>query len=186
MVFNKLLALSRIEMKYSSLVFLLGFVSFNSFACSFAGLDLFQPSLERWEQHAGPAQSDPNSDGEYWESVPKPIVTVSKISRASYKAGSSCNDAGLIELEVELPSTSTYKISEFGLYFRVLSGKEPDLIFPDIPVTGRIVGNKMVLLFPWMDMVPSKQYPLDLTLDAAFITNGLNIGKSVTFKIQQK
>jgi hypothetical protein len=173
-------------MKYSSLVFLASCISFNSLACSFAGWGIFQPSLERWEQHAGPAQNDPTSDGEYWESVPKPIVTVSKISRASYKAGSSCNDSGLIELEVELPSTSTYQLNEFGVYLRVLNGKEPDLIFPDLPIKGRIVGNKMVLLFPWLDMVPSKQYPLDLTLDAALVTNGLNIGKSITFKVQQK
>ena len=55
-----------------------------------------------------------------------------------------------------------------------------------MPIKGRIEGNKMVLLFPWLDMVPSQQYPLDLTLDAALITNGLNIGKSVTFKVQQK
>ncbi len=173
-------------MKYLKLVVLLSFIHSNSFACSFAGYDIFQPSLERWEQHAGPAQTDPNSAGEYWESVPKPIVTVAKISRASYQPGNSCNDAGLIELEVALPSSSTYRITEFGIYFRVLSGKAPDLIFPDMPVKGRIVGNKMFLLFPWLDSVPSKQYPLDLTLDATFITNGLNLGQSNIFKIQQK
>ena len=173
-------------MKYSSLVFILGFISSNAFACSFSGYDVFQPSLKRWEQHAGPAQSNPDSDGEYWESVPKPIVTVSKVSRANYKSGSSCDDAGLIELEVELPSTSTYNINEFGLYFRVLSGKEPDLIFPDVPVKGRVIDNKMILLFSWLDMMPSKQYPLDLTLDATFITNSLNIGKPMTFKVRQK
>jgi hypothetical protein len=101
------------------------------------------------------------------------------------RGGSSCNDAGLIELEVELPTTSTYEISEFGIYFRVISGKEPDMIFPDVPIKGEIRGKTMFFLFPWLDMVPSKQYPLDLVIDATLITNGLNIGKSVTFKIQQ-
>jgi len=172
-------------MKYSSLFLLLGLISCNSLACSFNGASAFEPTLQRWEQHPGPAQKDPKSTGEYWESVPTPIVKVSKISRASYKGGSSCNDAGLIELEVELPTTSTYEISEFGIYFRVLSGKEPDMIFPDVPIKGEIRGKTMIFLFPWLDMVPSKQYPLDLVVDATLITNGLNIGKSVTFKIQQ-
>lgn len=172
-------------MKFSNLIFLLSFISCNSLACSFDGASLFEPTLKQWEQHPGPAQKDPKSSGEYWESVPTPIVAVTQLSRASYKSGSSCNDAGLIELEVELPATSTYDIGDFGIYFRVLSGKQPDMIFPDAPVKGKISGNKMILLFPWLDMVPSKQYPLDLVVDATLISNGLNIGKSTTFKIKQ-
>ncbi len=172
-------------MKCSNIMFLLSLMSSNSIACSFDSADIFEPTLKRWEQHPGPAQKDPKSFGEYWESVPAPIVTVTRLIRASYKSGSSCNDAGLIELEVELPVTSTYEISEFGIYFRVLSGKLPDIIFPDLPVKGQVKGSKMVLLFPWLDMVPSKQYPLDLIVDATLMSNGLNIGQSATFKIRQ-
>ena len=164
---------------FSSLIF-----AHSVYACSFGGgAERFTPTLEQWEEHAGPAQSDPNSDGEYWESVPKPIVKVLKVTRGTTSAGHSCDDAGTITLELTLPKESTYSIEEFGVYFRVLSGKEPDLIFPDIPLTGQIKDDKVIFFFAWLDGHPSKQFPLNLEVDALFVTNSLNIGKSTSFNV---
>ena len=172
-------------MKYLYLLFMLTIFSSELLACSFVSWEPFEPTLERWKQNPGPGQLDRASGGEYWESAPAPVVSVSKIVRATYKSGVPCSDAGLILLDVTLPDDSSYRIEEFGVYFRIQSGSTPDLIFPDIPVTGRIEGRKMTLLFPWLDSHPSRQYPLDLVLEATLVTNGLNIGKSTIFHIKQ-
>lgn len=156
----------------------------NANACSFGGVDLFKPSLERWEQHAGPKQKDRNAEGDYWEKVPAPLVQVLKVTRGTTSPGSSCNDAGTVELEISLPEGSTYDISEFGFYFRVTKGKLPDEIFPDIPLTGEIKNGKVILFLAWLDGHPKYQFPLDLNVDVFMITNGLNIGESTTFKIK--
>jgi hypothetical protein len=164
--------------------FFSSFFASSVFACSFGGgPERFVPTMERWEEHAGPAQTDPNSQGEYWESVPSPVVRVVKITRGTTSAGHSCSDAGTLTLEVSLPKESTYDLEEFGVYFRTLKGKEPDLIFPDIPLNGRIENGKAIFFFAWLDGHPSKQIPMNLEVDALFVTNSLNIGKSTKFNI---
>ena len=167
-------------------VILLSFMvmSIEAFACSFGGSEVFKPTLERWNQHPGPKQKDRNFEGDYWEKVPVPIVSVTNVTRGSTSPGSSCSDAGVINLEISLPASSTYKIDEFALFFRVVSGKLPDEIFPDIPLVGPIKEGKMTLLLAWLDGHPKYQFPLDLEVEAFFVTNGLNIGPSTIFKIE--
>jgi hypothetical protein len=156
----------------------------NVQACSFGGGGgLFKPTLERWEQHEGPRSKDPRAEGDYWEKVPAPIVSVLKVTRGTTSPGSSCNDAGTITLEISLPEDSTYDIKEFGFYFRVISGKLPDEIFPDIPLIGEINNGKVNLFFAWLDGHPKYQFPLDLEIEVFLITNGLNIGKSSKFRV---
>lgn len=159
-------------------------MSFEAMACSFGGADVFTPTLERWDQHPGPKQKDSKSEGDYWEKVPAPVISVTNITRGSTSPGSSCSDAGVINLEISLPESSTYKIDEFALYFRVVSGKLPDEIFPDVPLVGPIKDSKMTLLLAWLDGHPKYQFPLDLEIEAFLITNGLNIGPSTKFKVQ--
>lgn len=159
-------------------------MSFEAMGCSFGGAEVFTPSLERWDQHPGPKQKDSKSEGDYWEKVPPPIISVTNITRGSKSPGSSCSDAGVISLEVSLPASSTYEIDEFALYFRVISGKLPDEIFPDVPLVGPINGGKMTLLLSWLDGHPKHQFPLDLEIEAFLITNALNVGPSKKFKIQ--
>ena len=167
-------------------VILLSFMvlSFEAFACSFGGSEVFKPTLERWSQHPGPKQKDRNSEGDYWEKVPAPIISVTNVTRGSTSPGSSCSDAGVINLEISLPASSTYKIDEFALFFRVVSGKLPDEIFPDVPLVGPIKEGKMTLLLAWLDGHPKYQFSLDLEIEAFFFTNGLNIGPSTLFKIE--
>lgn len=170
-------------MKHLSIFLILVFTAFSqsTFACSFGGADLFKPTLERWEEHPGPAQK--GEKGDYWEKVPAPVVKVSSITRGSAKLGSSCDDAGVILLEVSLPKESTYSIEEFAVYFRVKEGLLPDAIFPDVPLVGEYKDGKMTLLLAWLDGHPSRQILLDLKVEAFFITNSLNIGESTTFNI---
>lgn len=170
-------------MKHLAIFIFLASLAFSNsvFACTFGGSDLFKPTLERWEKHPGPAQK--GEKGDYWEKVPVPVVIVSSITRGSAKPGSSCDDAGVILLEISLPKESSYSIEEFAIYFRVKEGQLPDAIFPDVPLVGEYRGGKMTLLLAWLDGHPSRQIPLNLKVEAFFVTNSLNIGESTTFNI---
>ena len=151
-------------------------------ACSFRSGGLFAPTLERWEQHPGPAQK--GGEGDYWEPVPTPIVEVISVERGKEPAGSSCDDAGVIVLGVTLPDTSSYDIGEFGFYVRHLKGDMPDAIFPSVPLAGMREGDRVEMLFAWLDGAPTQQISLDLEVEVFLVTNGLDIGKSTIVKIQ--
>src|SRR5436309_15700437 len=56
------------------------------------------------------------------ERLPAPSVTVKRIIRGTAAPGSSCEDAGLVDLTLSLPESSGYSLSEVGFYFRVVSG----------------------------------------------------------------
>lgn len=161
----------------------LGGVS-SAVACSFRTPGIFTPTLERWEQHPGPAQKDPGSEGEYWEGVPEPIAVVSRIIRGKAEAGSSCDDAGIVEIIISLPSSSSYSIDEFGAYFRVRRGETPDEIFPDSPLKGFVENKKARFLLVWLDGHPSKQRPIDIDVEIFLVTNSLNIGPATIINIQ--
>jgi hypothetical protein len=149
------------------------------------GYYLFQPTLDRWEQHPGPKQVDENADGTYWEKIPLPVVETIKINRASYEGNSSCIDTGDLSFHVKLPVTSTYDLDEFGVYLQVIDGDMPDTIFPSIPIIGSVDNESMSLTFPWLDHHPSKQIPLNLTVEIRFVTNDLSLGVATRFKIEQ-
>ncbi|WP_163936992.1 hypothetical protein [Paraferrimonas sp. SM1919] len=154
----------------------------GALACSFAGSDLFKPTLERWQQHPGPAQR--GEQGSYWEPVPAPVIKVISVTRGSTEPGTSCSDAGTLSLQISLPEQSTYSIEEFGFYFRLKSGTLPDAIFPDIPMVGVIEHGKSNILFAWLDGHPSQQIELDLEIEVFLVTNGLNVGPSSTFTVK--
>lgn len=157
--------------------------SLNAIACSFGGADVFRPTLERWEQHPSPKQLDSKAEGDYWEKVPSPIIEVTSVTRGSSNVSSSCADAGVLKLEISLPEKSTYDINEFAIYFRVIRGKLPDEIFPDIPLVGVPQNGKMSLLLAWLDGHPKYQFPLDIEVEAFLVTNSLNIGPSTKFSV---
>lgn len=163
------------------------FFSLNAGACEFNGAKLFHPTLARFESHPGPKQKDHAADGDYWEPVPAPVVEVTKITRrtAAVVNGESCDDAGTLALLIKLPATSTYRIEQFGVYFRLKEGQAPDQIFADVPLVGPVKDQSMSLFFAWLDPAPSEQKPLNLKVEAFLVTNGLDIGKSTIFEIKQ-
>lgn len=146
-------------------------------ACSFMQvIDIFKPSLERWEHHPSPAQQ--GGEGAYWEEIPAPIVRNIRIKRGIVAAGSSCDDAGTLAFNILLPAKSTYSIEEFGVYFRIKSGTFPEGVLLDFPLTGTIKGRKSQFFFPWLDGHPSQQTPINAVLEVFFVSDGLNIGPS--------
>ena len=134
-------------------------------ACSFQSAKTFVPTPEKWTQHPGPAQTKPGSNGDYWEKIPKPIVRITKISRGKAAIVSSCDDIGMVRIAVSLPSTTTYAIEEFGIYFRAKSGRDPYNIIPDIPLAADAVDGVAKVLFVWVDGTPSIQQAIDLEIE---------------------
>lgn len=170
---------------FSILVALSNALVAPAFACSLDIARAFKPTFDRFEYHFGPAaQKHPSAGGDYWEPVPRPAVEVVKLSRGKADPGMSCDDAGIITLSIALPASSTYSIEQFGVYFRVIEGAPPDMIFPPVPLVGLVKDNRMTLLVAWLDGHPSKQIPLDLKVEAFFVTNGLDIGASTIFEIR--
>lgn len=159
-------------------------ISTSALACSFGGSEKFTPSLKDWDQHPGPSQKHKKSEGDYWERIPQPVIRISSIGRGSAKPGSSCADAGTIDLEISLPGNSTYSVSEFGVYFRVISGKLPDEIFPGIPLVGEVKDGKMRIFLAWLDGHPKNQFPLDIQVEAFLIANDMTIGAPTTFVVK--
>jgi len=167
--------------QYSLILALLcSLITFDSFACSIAGWRVFTPSPEVWK----PAQLEPPENGFFWELVPKPNVDLSGLTRGTGKRGSSCSDFGIIEINVSLPEVSSYQISDFGVYVRIVDGTQPDLIFPDTPMTGRIENGVMKLVFPWLEPQNVELIPLNLTLDIFLVSHRLNVGKSTRLVVK--
>lgn len=88
-------------------------------------------------------------------------------------------------LELHWPKSSVYKPKDIGFYFRVVSGKEPDRIFPLGPVTGTIDGRTVRFFFAWLDGHPSGQSPLKLDVEVFAVNKGLQIGPAQRFRIDQ-
>lgn len=154
-------------------------------ACSFANAArAFVPSLKSWEQHPGPGQR--GDDGAYWEEVPAPVVKVVRVTRGTAAPGLTCEDAGTLTLELSLPSDSTYDIDEFGVYFRVIKGAQPDQIFPTHPLVGVVNGKTMTLLLPWLDGSPATQTSLGLSVEAFLVTNDMHIGNPTAFSVSDE
>ena len=144
-------------------------------ACSFGpGYEKFKPAMASFELKL---------DGDRIAPLPLPSVSGIQVMRGTAAPGSSCDDAGTLSLNVTLPKASAYKLKELGFYFRVLSGTQPDQIFPLEPISGRISDRKAQFFFVWLDGHPSSQQPLNLEVEVFVVNKGLQIGPSKKFRV---
>ena len=150
----------------------------SAFACSFApGYELFNPELDRFE---------PKFDEDYLMALlPAPdSVEVTSVVRGTAAPGSSCDDAGILQLQVAWPSDSIYRIDEIGFYFRADVNMLSERIFPRMPIAPiRYDGNNAVFTFVWLDGHPSKQKPLDFDIEVFAVNEGLQIGVGKTIRV---
>jgi hypothetical protein len=145
--------------------------------CTIVGYETFVPNIEQFER---------KQDGQgNIARLPRPIPKLIRVQRGAGTTDASCNDAGLIELELAWPTSSEYELDEIGFYFRVVAGTPPDLIFPLIPITGRIERHHMQFVFAWLDQHPSKQLPLDLRVEVFAVNRRLEIGPSAYFTVKE-
>lgn len=151
-------------------------LSMNAGACSFApGYSAFDVS---------PSDFQMKMDKGVIALLPAPEVKIDKIIRGSASPGSSCDDAGMIQLTVEWPKDSVYKIDEIGFYFQSDNGIDPDLIFPLAPVKGEIKGNTAEFFFVWLDGHPKHQKALNFKVNVFAVNKGLQLGQPKTINIK--
>ncbi len=150
-------------------------------ACSFEpGYAVFWPDAKAFEFRY-------DETGEYVALLPQPKVTITNITRGTAAPGSSCADAGVLELTIDWPPSSVYELHEVAFYFRAPIKSLPDLIFPlapAAPLDSYINGNKAKFHFVWLDGHPSQQKPLDFTLEVFAVNEGLEIGKSAKVRVK--
>ena len=150
-------------------------ITSSAFACSHAsGVRSFVPDKTNFH---------PKFENNRIALLPAPKVVVTKVTRGTSAPGALCSDAGTVSLQLTWPTTSQYTLSEVGFYFRVVSGKQPDLIFPLGPVTSEVKENSTEFSFEWLDGNPSKQEPLNLDVEVFAVNNGLQIGPSTRFHL---
>ena len=163
--------------KIAILTILLCAASLNANACSFApGYFEFTPetNFEVKMQNGVIAL------------LPSPKVAKVKVTRGSSSSGSSCGDAGIIEISLEWPEGSAYSLEEIGFYFQSDNGLTPDLIFPLEPVKGEISGNSAKFHFVWLDGHPKHQKVLNFKVNVFAVNKGLQIGQPTEIQIKAK
>jgi hypothetical protein len=144
-------------------------------ACSFApGYERFTPA---------PASFEPRTENDRLAVLPAPRVDTVRVQRGTAASGGPCGDLGRLTLVVDWPRSSSYRLDEVGFYFRVVGGRQPDRIFPPIPITGRISGQRAQFFFVWVDGHSPGQAPLDLEVEVFAVNKGLEIGPARRFRI---
>jgi len=144
-------------------------------ACSFApGYEPFTPAAASFE---------PRIENDRMAVLPAPQIASVRVQRGTAASSGMCGDVGQLTLALDWPRASSYRLDEVGFYFRVVKGRQPDRIFPAIPVTGKISGRRAQFFFIWLDGHPSGQVPLDLEVEVFAVNKGLEIGPARRFRI---
>ena len=101
--------------------------------------------------------------------LPAPVAVVTEIVRGIGPKHSTCDDTGLLSVEIEWPR-GKYKLRDLGFEFKVVSGTTAYAIFPDNPIQAPIDGRRGDFLFMWQEGAPSQQQPIDLQVEVRAVT----------------
>jgi hypothetical protein len=148
-----------------------------SIACSFA------PTFQQFEGNR-PAFERLRSRVESTE-LPLPSVQVIGLQRGIASDGFSCDDAGTLKIRLTWPRNGIYKPSDVGFYFRVISGRTPDQIFPLHPIAPRQWNDYTAeVAFHWLDGHPSEHGALNFRLEVIPVNKGLELGPAAVVDIR--
>ncbi|MEO8364673.1 MAG: hypothetical protein ABI538_00560 [Pseudoxanthomonas sp.] len=101
--------------------------------------------------------------------LPAPVAVVTGFVRGIGPKHSTCDDTGLLSVEIEWPR-GEYKLRDLGFEFKVVSGTTAYAIFPEGPVQAPISGRRGDFLFMWQEGEPSLQQPIDLQVEVRAVT----------------
>lgn len=119
------------------------------------------------------------ADGE----LPAPVAVVTEIVRGIGPKHSSCDDTGLLSVEIEWPR-GKYKLRDLGFEFKVVSGTAAYPIFPAGPIQAPIKGRNGDFLFMWQEGAPSQQKPIDLQVEVRAVTRDNVRGPPATIMVR--
>jgi hypothetical protein len=161
---------------FAPLLIALSFLLPEVQACSFvAGYSGFEPNVSSFKRKMVKGVIS---------LLPAPTVTIDRVVRGKTSNGAQCGDAGIINISIDWPQSSAYRLEEIGFYFQSENGLVPDLIFPLVPIRGQIEGNQAKFQFVWLDGHPKKQKELNFKVTVFAVNNGLEIGTPQTIVIK--
>jgi hypothetical protein len=141
----------------------------NAYACKLSsGVSPFQVNT------ATASQSAP-------EELKPPEVRIVSVTRGVGTRHASCDDTGLLTLQVEWPRGTDYKVRDLGFQFRVVAGETAYALFPEGPITGKVEGRQAEFLFMWQDGPPTQQQPIRLEVEVRAVTRDHRLGPPVRF-----
>ncbi|MEJ1095243.1 MULTISPECIES: hypothetical protein [unclassified Pseudoxanthomonas] len=141
----------------------------NAYACKLSsGVAPFQVST---------ATASPSAP----EELKPPEVRVISVTRGVGTRRASCDDTGLLTLQVEWPRGTDYKVRDLGFQFRVVSGETAYALFPAEPVAGKVEGRQAEFLFMWQDGPPAEQQPIRLEVEVRAVTQDHRLGPPTRF-----
>jgi hypothetical protein len=143
----------------------------NAHACKLSsGVSPFQVSV---------ATASESAPGE----LKPPEVRIVSMTRGVGTRHASCDDTGLLTLELERPRGTDYKLRDLGFQFRVVSGETAYALFPKDPVAGKVEGRQAEFLFMWQDGPPAEQQPIRLEVEVRAVTQDHWLGPPTRFVV---
>jgi hypothetical protein len=112
-----------------------------------------------------------------------PDVEVVSITRGVGTRHASCDDTGLLTVQLEWPRGTDYKLRDLGFEFTVVAGQADAAMFPSGPVAARVNGRRSEFLFMWRDGPPDQQQALDLELEVRAVTPGNQRGPPARLRV---
>lgn len=126
---------------------------------------------------ATPAEPEP-------EALKPPEVRVVSVTRGVGTRHASCDDTGLLTLQVEWPRGTDYKLRDLGFQFRVVGGQTDYALFPEGPIAGKVEGRQAEFLFMWQDGPPAQQHPIQLEVEVRAVTQDHRLGPPARLRVQ--
>jgi hypothetical protein len=143
----------------------------NAYACKLSS------GVSPFQVNAAPAsESAP-------EELKPPEVRIVSVTRGVGTRHASCDDTGLLTLQVEWPRGTDYKVRDLGFQFRVVAGETAYALFPEGPITGKVEGRRAEFLFMWQDGPPTQQQPIRLEVEVRAVTQDHRIGPPTRFVV---
>jgi len=112
-----------------------------------------------------------------------PELQVVSITRGVGERHASCDDVGLLTLQLYWPRGNDYKLRDIGFRFQAIGADTGYAIFPAGAVSGKVDGRKSQFVFMWRDGAPSTQRPLDFEVEVRAVTRGNVIGPPTRLRI---
>lgn len=115
------------------------------------------------------------------EELKPPEVRIVSVTRGVGTRHASCDDTGLLALQVEWPRGTDYKLRDLGFQFRVVSGETAYALFPEGPIAGKVEGRQADFLFMWQDGPPAQQQPIRVEVEVRAVTQDHRLGPPARF-----
>ena len=122
---------------------------------------------------------------EFSEDVPRPEIRNVVLERGHFRQLGQCSNFAYFEADILQPKQGGQRLENLGIVFRLVEGVVPQEmgIFED-PIA--IYSNEDMgrIVYPWNDLHPARQSPIEAQVDVHFVTSDLQIGPPTRIRLQ--